>query len=203
MAATKFPVTLVDMGDNIGGGSAGDGTFILSELVKQKATGWVVVLADPEAVQLAVGRGIGQPFAAMVGGKADRFHGDPVHISGRVKSLHDGRYVEPEVRHGGARDHDQGLTAVIEVEGSLPEVQNLLMLTTKREMPFSIQQLISCGIQPQRQRILTAKGVIAPLAAYAPVSASVIPVDTPGLTAVNPARFTYHHIRRPLFGIEP
>jgi microcystin degradation protein MlrC len=77
------------------------------------------------------------------------------------------------------------------------------MLTTKREMPFSIQQLMSCGIQPQRQRILTAKGVIAPLAAYAPVSASLIQVDTPGLTAVNPKRFTYHHIRRPLFGIEP
>jgi MlrC C-terminus len=128
---------------------------------------------------------------------------DPVHIRGRVKSLHDGRYFEPEVRHGGARDHDQGLTAVIEVDGSTPDVQNLLMLTTKREMPFSIQQLISCGIQPQRQRILTAKGVIAPLAAYAPVSASLIQVDTPGLTAVNPKRFTYHNIRRPLFGIEP
>jgi microcystin degradation protein MlrC len=41
------------------------------------------------------------------------------------------------------------------------------------------------------------------LAAYAPVSASLIQVDTPGLTAVNPKRFTYHHIRRPLFGIEP
>jgi len=203
MAATKFPVTLIDMGDNVGGGSAADGTFILSELVKQKAGGWVVVLADQEAVQVAVRSGIGQPFEAMTGGKADRFHGDPVKIRGRVRSLHDGRYFEPEVRHGGAQDHDQGLTAVIEVEGSTPEAQNLLMLTTKREMPFSIQQLISCGIQPQRQRILTAKGVIAPLAAYAPVSASLIQVDTPGLTAVNPKRFTYRHIRRPLFGIEP
>ncbi|PYT34923.1 MAG: MlrC domain protein [Acidobacteria bacterium] len=203
MAATKFPVTLIDMGDNVGGGSAADGTFILSELVKQKASGWVVVLADPAAVQVAVRSGVGQPFEAMTGGKTDRFHGDPVQIRGRVRSLHDGRYLEPEVRHGGARDHDQGLTAVIEVEGSSPEAQNLLMLTTKREMPFSIQQLTSCGIQPQRQRILTAKGVIAPLAAYAPVSASLIPVDTPGLTAVNPKRFTYHHIRRPLFGVEP
>jgi microcystin degradation protein MlrC len=203
MAATKFPVTLIDMGDNIGGGSAGDGTFILSELLKQNAKGWVVVLTDPGAVQEAVRRGAGQSFEGMVGGKTDHFHGDPVHIRGRVRSLHDGRYVEPEVRHGGARDHDQGLTAVIEVEGSTPEAQNLLMLTTKREMPFSIQQLLSCGIQPQRQRILTAKGVIAPLAAYAPVSASLIQVDTPGLTAVNPKRFTYHHIRRPLFGIDP
>jgi hypothetical protein len=49
---------------------------------------------------------------------------------------------------------------------------------------------------------LTAKGVIAPRAAYEPVSASLIPVDTPGLTAVNPARYTFHRIRRPLFGID-
>jgi microcystin degradation protein MlrC len=202
MAAEKFPVTLVDMGDNIGGGSAGDSTFLLSELLKQHARGWVVVLRDPEAVQVAVRSGVGQPFEAVVGGKTDRFHGEPVHIQGKVRSLHDGRYVEGEVRHGGARYHDQGLTAVIEAEGSTPDVQNLLMVTTKREMPFSIQQLVSCGIAPERQRILTVKGVIAPRAAYEPVSASLIPVDTPGLTAVNPARYTFHRIRRPLFGID-
>ncbi len=203
MAATRFPVTLIDMGDNIGGGSAGDSTFLLSELVKQHARGWVVILADPQAVEIAIRAGVGHTFDAMVGGKTDRFHGAPVHIRGRVRSLHDGRYVENEVRHGGERYHDQGLTAVIEADGSAPDEQNLLMLTTRRESPNSIQQLISCGISPDRQRILTVKGAIAPRAAYEPVSASLIPVDTPGLTAVNPARYTFHHIRRPLFGIDP
>jgi microcystin degradation protein MlrC len=203
MAVQQFPVTLIDTGDNIGGGSAGDGTFLLSELVKQHAAGWVVALTDPEAVQAAVRSGVGQPFDGIVGGKTDKFHGEPVHIRGRVRSLHDGKYVENEVRHGGVRYHDQGLTAVIEVEGSTRELQNLLMVTTQREMPFSIQQLVSCGILPERQHILTAKGVIAPRAAYEPVSASLIPVDTPGLTVVNPARYTYRHIRRPLFGIAP
>lgn len=203
MAAKKFPVTLIDMGDNIGGGSAGDATFLLSELIRQHATGWVVILADPQAVEIAARAGVGHPYDAMVGGKTDKFHGEPVHIRGRVRSLHDGRYVENEVRHGGERYHDQGFTAVIEAEGSTPDVPNLLMLTTRRESPNSIQQLISCGISPERQRILTVKGAIAPRAAYDPVSASLIPVDTPGLTAVNPARYTFHHIRRPLFGIEP
>src|SRR5205823_1685913 len=44
------PVVLVEMGDNIGGGSAGDSTFLLTELLRQGASGWVVVLADPVAV---------------------------------------------------------------------------------------------------------------------------------------------------------
>ena len=33
------PVVLVEMGDNIGGGSPGDSTFILAELVRQEASG--------------------------------------------------------------------------------------------------------------------------------------------------------------------
>ena len=47
MAADRFPVILMDMGDNVGGGSAGDSTFILSELLRQKAQGWVVTIDDP------------------------------------------------------------------------------------------------------------------------------------------------------------
>ena len=42
---------------------------------------------------------------------------------------------------------------------------------------------------------------VRPRAAYEPVAARLIEVDTPGLTAVNPARFTYKRVRRPLFGL--
>ncbi len=201
-ASDKAPVVLVDMGDNIGGGSAGDSTFLLAELLKQKAQGWVMVIADPAAVRAAAAAGIGGAFDEMVGGKIDRLHGDPVRVRGRVKSLHDGRYIETEVRHGGGRYHDQGLSAVIEVEGSTRDVPNLLLLTTEREAPMSLQQLISCGIYPERQKILVVKAAIAFRAAYEPVAKRIIEVDSPGATAVNPARFTYKSVRRPLFGLE-
>jgi microcystin degradation protein MlrC len=199
----KHPVVLIDMGDNIGGGSSGDSTFLLAELLRQKARGWVVVIADPSAYQEAARAGIGAPFDFAVGGKTDRFHGEPVRVRGRVKSLHLGHYIEPEVRHGGGRYHDRGLTAVIEVDGSTPDLENLLVVTTRRSSPNSLHQLISCGIYPERQKILTVKGAIAPRAAYEPIAGRIIEVDTPGLTAVNPARFTYKLARRPLFGLEP
>ncbi|MCP5112596.1 MAG: MlrC domain protein, partial [bacterium] len=172
------------------------------QLLRQKAQGWVVTIADPAAVKNATKQGVGAPFDLDVGGKTDRFHGQPVRVRGRVKSLHDGKYLETEIRHGGGRYHDMGLSAVIEVERSTRELQNLLLLTTRRSSPNSLHQLISCGIYPERQRILTAKGAIAPRAAYEPIAAKLIPVDTPGLTAVNPRRFTYKRVRRPLFGLE-
>ncbi len=202
MAAEKFPVALMDMGDNIGGGSAGDSTFLLAELLRQKTQGWVVAIADPQAVEAAARSSVGQRFEQAVGGKTDGMHGEPVRVGGRVKSLHDGAYIETEVRHGGGRYHDMGLSAVIEVEGSTRDLPNLLLLTSRRSSPNSLHQLISCGIYPQRQRILVVKGVIAPRAAYEPIAARIIEVDTPGATAVNPARFTYRRARRPLFGLD-
>ena len=51
-----------------------------------------------------------------------------------------------------------------------------------------------------RQRILVAKGTVAPRAAYEPVAAKIVEVDSGGVTAVNPARFTYKQIRPGLWG---
>jgi microcystin degradation protein MlrC len=201
MEGKQFPVTLLDTGDNVGGGAAGDSTFVLAELVKQKAEGWVMAIFDPHAVQKAVSAGIGQPFEFPVGGKTDKVHGDPVLIHGKVKSLHDGKFVETEVRHGGYRYWDAGLTAVIEVEGSTRDLPNLLVLNTRRTSPLSIHQLVSVGVYPEREKILVAKGTIAPLAAYEPVSARLITVDSGGACAVNPARFTYKMAPK-LYGFE-
>ena len=198
----KFPAVLIDMGDNIGGGTPGDSTFILEELIKQKAEGWVVVMADAEATKKAFDLGIGGTFEAAVGGKTDHMHGKPVRIRGRIRSLHEGRYVEPEVRHGGGRYWDMGHTAVIHVVGSTLDMPNLLLLTARRSSPNSLHQLISNGVYPRRQKILVAKGCIAPRAAYEPIAGVMIEVDSPGATAVNPARFEYKRVRRPLFGLE-
>jgi len=196
--SAERPVVLVDLGDNIGGGSPGDSTFLLQELLAQGADGAVVVIYDPESVQDCLRAGVRQAVRLTVGGKTDDQHGEPVEVRGRVRVLHDGRYEEPEVRHGGRRTHDQGLTAVVEIDGP-----NTLVLTSHREPPFSLHQLLSLGLQPERQKILVVKAAIAYRAAYEPIAGRIIEVDTPGLTAVNPARFDYRHVRRPLWPLDP
>jgi len=202
MAAERFPVVLMDTGDNIGGGSPADSTFILEELLKQKATGWVVVIADPEANEAAFRAGVNGAFDMEVGGKTDSQHGKSVRIRGRVKALTDGQFIETEARHGGGRYWDMLPTAIIEAEGSTRDLPNILMLTRKRIIPFSLHQLISQGIYPERQRILVAKGTIAPRAAYGPIAAEVVAVDSPGVTAVNPKHFEYKNVRPGLLGID-
>jgi microcystin degradation protein MlrC len=194
LRAEKRPVILVDTGDNVGGGSAGDGTTLLRELLRQGASESVVCLYAPEEVRRCAAAGADSEVSLLVGGKVDRLHGDPLAVAGRVRLLHDGTYIEPEVRHGGRRVNQMGQTALVELPG-----RNLLVLTSLRHPPFSLGQLTCLGIRPQEQRILVVKAAIAYKAAYAPIAGTIIAVDTPGLTAVNPQRFTYRHIRRPLY----
>ncbi len=197
LRAERLPVVLVETGDNVGGGSAGDSTVVLAELLRQGATDGVVCLYAPDEVRQCTAAGVGAEVHLHVGGKVDPLHGDPVDVAGRVRVLHDGTYVEHEVRHGGKRTNYMGLTALVEVAG-----RNLLVLNSLRHPPFSLGQLTCLGIVPQRQRILVVKAAIAYKAAYAPIAGTVIAVDTPGLTAVNPERFAYRHIRRPLFPLD-
>jgi microcystin degradation protein MlrC len=197
IASQRTPVLLVDLGDNVGGGSAGDGTVLLAELLSQQATGFVVVLFAPKAVAAAQAASLGGKFEAAVGGAGDLLHGDLVHICGVVKSLQDGRWVESEARHGGRRENDQGPTAVIDLGNA-----NTLVLNSLRTPPFSLGQLTSLGIDPAAARIIVVKAAVAYKAAYEPIAGEIIPVDTPGLTAINPARFNYTRIRRPMYPLD-
>ena len=53
-----------------------------------------------------------------------------------------------------------------------------------------------------RQKILVAKGTIAPRAAYEPVAAEIVMVDTPGATSVNPGRYEFKQARKDMWGIK-
>ena len=59
-----------------------------------------------------------------------------------------------------------GLSAVIEVEGSTRDLPTSVLLMKKRIQPYSIHQLVSVGIYPERARIIVVKGTVAPRAAY-------------------------------------
>ncbi|MCZ0940319.1 MAG: M81 family metallopeptidase [Caldilineaceae bacterium] len=179
IASEEKPVSMMEMGDNIGGGSAGDSTFVLEELLRQGASGWVMALYDPEAVETCAEAGIGARLTLPVGGKVDDEHGPTLKVEGTVRTLHDGKFIETERRHGGGRDWDQGLTAVLATGGGL------LVLDSRRTPPMSLNQLRSVGIMPEQQEIFVAKGSVAPRAAYEPVSARIIEVDSGGATSIS------------------
>lgn len=191
------PACLLDMGDNVGGGSAGDGTTLAGLIHARGGPSAFVSLYDPQAARQARAIGVGARSDFEVGGKTDTLHGQPLAVTARVRSLHDGRFTEPEVRHGGNPRFDMGETAILETDGGLT-----IQLTSLRVPPFSLGQLTSCGLDPSTFAILLAKGVHAPVPAYRPVCPTIIRVNTPGSTTVDMASLPYHRRRAPLFPLE-
>ena len=196
-AALPGPVCLLDMGDNVGGGSPGDGTVVAEALARHGVASAFVCLCDPVAVKRLAEAAAPARLTLAVGGKTDARHGAPWQDEFRVLGLFPGRFSEPEPRHGGFRDFDQGPTAVVRSSGGLT-----CMLTSRRIPPFSLRQLTSCGLDPGSFQILVAKGVNAPLAAYGPVCRHVIRVDTPGVTRADMTRLEFRRRRRPMFPFE-
>jgi microcystin degradation protein MlrC len=191
------PICLLDMGDNVGGGSPGDGTILARELNARGIGPAFVCLFDPEAVARAETAGSASNLHFALGGKTDSLHGEPLEADFRVASLHDGTFEEPVVRHGGYQSFDQGRTAVVQTDSGLT-----IMLTSRRVPPFSLRQITAFGVDPAAFRVLVAKGVHAPVAAYAPVCKHLLRVNTPGVTTADLSRLEFQHRRRPMFPFE-
>lgn len=196
-ATSPSPVCLLDMGDNVGGGSPADATWLLHELARQQVTPSLVILFDPDSVEKAEAAGVGKRVNLSVGGRSGELHGTPFVAEFTVQFLADGQFSEPEARHGGFTHFDQGRTAIVRTDDGLT-----VMLTSRRVPPFSLRQLTSFGLDPASFRVLVAKGVNAPLAAYGPVCQTILRVNTPGVTTADMTTLPYQYRRQPMYPFE-
>ena len=201
-ATLPGPVCLLDMGDNVGGGSPADGMALPRAILRRGLAGGFACVCDPDAAAAATSAGPGGRVTLAVGGHAPEWSGDvesgPIAADWRVRAVSDGRFNEARPRHGGATAFDQGPTAVLEHEGGLT-----VMVTTRRMAPFSLGQIRHAGLDPAAFRLLVAKGVHAPVAAYGEVCRHFIRVNTPGVTTADLGRLAYRHRRQPLHPLEP
>lgn len=191
------PVCLLDMGDNVGGGSPGDGTLLARALSERGNSQGFVCLYDPAAVEQCVTAGAGGKVRLAMGGHTDDRHGAPLVDEVEVLGLYDGQFEETQPRHGGFTKMDQGRTAVVLTERGLT-----VMLTSRRVPPFSLKQITTFGIDPAKFNLLVAKGVNAPIAAYREACKSFLKVNTAGCTSADLATFNYQQRRRPLYPLE-
>ena len=192
------PIILLDVGDNIGAGSAGDSTFLLAEALKQGAKSWLQTVRDPQAIKTCLSAGVGETVTVNVGGKTDSLHGTPVELSGRITRISDGRFEDNGEVHAGWRFFDAGTTVVIESDQG-PTVA----LVTTRVGNMSREQFYSLGYRPENFDIVVAKGVVSPRPAYQPIASEMITVNTPGATSADMMTFDYKRVRESLYPLDP
>jgi microcystin degradation protein MlrC len=197
LAAPDGPIILVDSADNIGGGTPGDGTDALKAMLAHGVREGTVVLADPAAVKVCWSAGECTEITLAVGGKSDRWHGEPVTVTGVVRTLTDGVFeCELPGNHFASfygTTVEMGRTAWLRVGGVN------IILTEKKTPPFDLAQLRSVGLVPEEQKMIVVKSAVAYRTAYLPIAARVIEMDTAGLCTANLSRFPYQYLPRSIF----
>jgi microcystin degradation protein MlrC len=196
--AKNHPVVLLDVGDNVGGGSPADSTHVLAAVQRLGITGVFHSLCDREAVQACFDAGVGARVNVDAGGKTDDLHGSPVPIKGVVRVLTDGKWEDPGETHGGFRFFDSGPTALVACDDG-----NSVLLNSLPNGNTSRQQMAIVGLDPLKQPIIVAKGVHSPRGAFEPIAAELVWLNTPGCTTADFPSLEFHHRQTPMFPFEP
>jgi microcystin degradation protein MlrC len=196
LALDGRPVVLADIADNTGGGAGGDTTEVLRELLRVGAKSVTVAcLWDPAAAAACVAAGVGGTLTLEVGGKVDPAHGAPLTLTGRVRTLSDGRFVYKGPMMRGLEGR-LGPTAVLGVS----DVK--IILVSHRRQALDPEMIRFVGIDPAAEKILVLKSSIHYRAAFEPLARAILEVDAPGLSSSNLGRFSFARVRRPIFPLD-
>jgi microcystin degradation protein MlrC len=139
--------------------------------------------------------GVGNAVEVELGGHTDDLHGKPLRVTGRVRTLSEGKYIVKGPMGTGS-ESDMGATAVLDIAG------NDVIVTTKRLQPLDLNLYRSLGIEPTEKRFIVVKSSVHYRAAHEPIAKEVIELDTPGLTSPRLAGFGFKRIRRPIFPLD-
>lgn len=190
-------VVLADGSDNPGGGGPSDGTVILQALIEEEFEGAVVgILCDPETVEQAHHAGVGKTIAAVIGGKTDNKHGDPVHAQAYIRTLGDGEFTYRGPMGRGSKGH-LGRTAVLVVGGT--EV----IVSEQRDQLRDAEMLRSVGIEPLHRKLLAVKSAVHFRSDLGSLAERIFDADTPGVHRPDLSEFKYERLRRPIYPIDP
>ncbi|MGH7392070.1 MAG: MlrC C-terminal domain-containing protein [Candidatus Rokuibacteriota bacterium] len=139
--------------------------------------------------------GAGATVTLDAGGKVDDRHGAPLRVTGRVRTLSDGRFVHKGPMLRGLEGR-LGPTAVLDVDGVK------IVLTSLRWQTLDPEMIRFVGIDPLGEKILVVKSTIHYRAAFEPIAHAIVEVDAPGLSSSNLGRFGFTRVRRPIFPLD-
>jgi microcystin degradation protein MlrC len=159
----------------------------------------VFAICDPAAVQQMTDAGVGADITLDLGGKTDMPAigrvGEPLTVTGRVRTLSDGQFVVT-VPMGRGTQMDMGPTAVLEV-GSVR-----IVVISRNVEPWDPGCFRSVGIEPTDMRYLILKSRIHYRAGFHDISTRDIPCNGVGVTSSDNSLFTFENVRRPIYPLD-
>jgi microcystin degradation protein MlrC len=196
--AAEGTTVVGDTGDGPSGGAAGDNTAVLRALLEGGAATAgrlsYLTLVDAEGAAQAVAAGIGAEVTLCIGHSQTR-DGDPVTVTGRVRTLSDGVFTQHDAGAEGS-EVCFGPTAVI----AIGDIR--LALRTLPGYEWDTGMYTSVGLVLRQAALVFVKSSSHFRVAYGPHADRILAADTPGATVGNMKRLRFRHATRPLYPLD-
>ncbi len=189
MSASSGPVVIADVWDNPGGGTAGDATVILQELLDRGATDTAIgTIWDPMAVQICMAAGEGAKIPLRFGAKSAPGTGNP--IDGHVRIV---RLVTNAEMRFGESFAPFGDAAHIQLDGID------IILNSTRAQSFDPSLFSVMGIEPATRKILVIKSTNHFYASFSRIASQILYCSAGTPYPNNPARTPYRRARKDIW----
>jgi microcystin degradation protein MlrC len=199
--APDGPVLLIDHADNCASGGTQDTMHVLAEALRQGLTDIAVgPVRDPAAVDRLVRAGIGATVTLPIGGVFDLpaigRTGEPLELTGTVRTITDGRFTVTGPQSTGVEQH-MGRTVVFDTGAAL------VVLTERQQEPLDVGVFTSVGIDPTAHRYLLLKSRMYFRPVFLPIAKETVYCNGVGVTSSDWTLFRYEKVRRPIFPLDP
>lgn len=189
IAAKRGPVVIADVWDNPGGGTAGDATVLLAELMKQGASDVAVgTIWDPIAVQICFAAGEGAEIALRFGAKSAPETGNP--IDARVTIVKLVRNAEMKFGESFAPFGDAALVRIGGID---------VILNSTRAQSFDPSLFSAMGIDPTAKKILLIKSTNHFYDSFSRIASQIIYCSAGRPYPNTPATTNYRKARRDIW----
>ena len=199
-AIADGPVLLADLSDNCHSGGTQDSMDVIEAALDR---GLDSILAGPivdrEAVARMVEAGVGATLTLPIGARSEipalRAPLKPLRLTGRVRSINEGRFtVEGPVFTG--MQVDIGRTVVFDT-GRL-----VLVVSEDRVEALDPQQFRLFGLEPTRFRYIVLKSKVQYRPAFMPLAKAAIDCNGAGVASLDLDAFEWRKLRRPTFPLD-
>ena len=196
LASDVGPFVLADSADAPSSGAPGDSTALLRALLDaQPKRDCLLNIVDPPAVAALVEAGVGEDVTLTVGGRYAPAFYEPVTVTGRVKLLSDGDFVQKGAGFRGSTIR-RGRTAVLQIG----HIHLVVMERPCRQWEPGLYR--SVGLEPADAQIVQVKSPAAFRAEYEPLAAEIMIIDAPGTCSPDLRSLPFRRVRRPLFPLD-
>ena len=194
------PVVLLDHYDNCASGGTMDTTVVLAEILRQGLDDVAAfAIYDPQAVEQAIAAGVGAQITLTIGGKiampAIAAPSPPLTVTGRVKTIADGRYKNRGPMARGVA-MDMGPSVVLDTGAAE------IVLISRHVEPSDLNCLLSLGIDPSQKRYLMLKSRIHWRAGLGPLARAVVDCAGVGVCTSDYRELRFRNVRRPIYPLD-